>query len=187
MTDSTDSSELIVKHSDFNFSKGLRKTGIVMIILGVLGILVPNLIALSFNVFVGGIFLLAACALAFNAWLSKKKSMSLWFKPFFLLILSLVILIHPAIVLSVLGLFVAIYFLLSGFGSIMLAFELNASAKWLSLFSGVLSFVLGMIVFDNWPFASAWIVGLMIGINFLFDGIALLSLAKVMEKSEEEK
>ena len=109
MTCHTERSELTALDQNSIFSQRLRKTGIVMIILGVLGILVPNIVALSFNWFVGGIFLLAACALAFNAWLSKRQSMSLWFKPFILLILSLIILIHPGIVLSVLGLFIAIF------------------------------------------------------------------------------
>lgn len=172
----------------FNVSliKNTKTVGIVMIVIGVLGILVPNLIGMAFNTFVGGIFLLAAFALAFNAWHTKKQNMSLWFKPFVLTALALIIFIHPAIILGVLGLLIAIYFLISGFTSMVLAFELQSSAKVFSLFNGVISFVLGVIVLTNWPFSSAWVIGLIIGISFLFDGIALLSISNQLNKSQEK-
>jgi uncharacterized membrane protein HdeD (DUF308 family) len=101
------------------FIKNTKVIGIVMIIIGVLGILVPNFIGIAFNTFVGGIFLLAALALAFNAWNNKTQNMSLWFKPFVLAALALIIFIHPAIILGVLGLLIAIYFLISGFSSMV--------------------------------------------------------------------
>jgi uncharacterized membrane protein HdeD (DUF308 family) len=172
----------------FNLSliKNTRTVGIVMIVIGILGILVPNLIGMAFNTFVGGIFLLAAFALALNAWHTKKQNMSLWFKPFVLTALALIIFIHPAIILGVLGLLIAIYFLISGFTSMVLSFELQSSAKVFSLFNGLISFVLGVIVLINWPFSSAWVIGLLIGISFLFDGIALLSISNQLNKNQEK-
>ena len=176
--------ETLEQQFNLTFIETARKTGLFMVVIGGLGILVPNFIGLSFNAFVGGIFLLASLALTYNAWHNKRQNMSLWFKPIILVILAFIILLHPAIILSVLGLLIAIYFLISGFSSIMLAFELNSSVRWFSLLSGVLSFILGVIVIDSWPFASAWIIGLIIGINFLFDGIALLGIANKMKKSQ---
>jgi uncharacterized membrane protein HdeD (DUF308 family) len=194
MTDTKPSSEKTPEVSQetemqkFNFSliKNTRTVGIVMIVIGILGILVPNLIGIAFNTFVGGIFLLASSALAFNAWHTKKQNMSLWFKPFVLAALALIIFIHPAIILGVLGLLIAIYFLISGFTSMVLSFELQSSAKFFSLFNGITSFVLGVIVLINWPFSSAWVIGLLIGISFLFDGIALLSISNQLNKNQEK-
>ena len=40
------------------------KTGVFMVVIGILGILVPNIIGLSFNAFVGGLFLFASIPLA---------------------------------------------------------------------------------------------------------------------------
>lgn len=168
------------------FIKNTKAVGIVMIIIGVLGILVPNFIGMAFNTFVGGIFLLAALALAVNAWHNNTQNMSLWFKPFVLAALALIIFIHPAIILGVLGLLIAIYFLISGFSSMVLSFELQSSAKIFSLLNGFISFVLGVVVLTNWPFASAWIIGLIIGVTFIFDGIALLSIANQVNKTQEK-
>ena len=166
--------------------KNTKVIGIVMIIIGLLAILVPNFIGLAFNTFVGGIFLLASTALAFNAWHNKTQNMSLWFRPFVLAALALIIFTHPAIILGVLGLLIAIYFLISGFSSMVLSFELQSSAKFFSLFNGIISFVLGVVVLTNWPFSSAWIIGLIIGVSFIFDGIALLTIANQVKKTQEK-
>lgn len=180
------SQETVTQKLNLALVKNTKLVGIGMIVIGILGILVPNLIGIAFNTFVGGIFLLAAFALAINAWHNKKQNMSLWFKPFVLAALSLIIFIHPAIILGVLGLLIAIYFLISGFTSMVLSFELQSSAKIFSLINGITSFVLGVIVLMNWPFASAWVIGLIIGISFLLDGIALLSISNQLGKNQEK-
>lgn len=166
------------------FIKNTKTVGIAMIVIGILGVLLPNFIGLAFNTYVGGIFLISAIALAFNAWQYKTQEMSLWFKPFILLALALIIFTHPAIILGVLGLLIAIYFLISGFSAVVVSFGLNSSAKFFSLLSGVISFILGGVVLTNWPFSSAWIIGLIIGVTFLFDGIALLSISNQLKKSK---
>ncbi len=166
--------------------KNTKVIGTVMIVIGLLGILVPNFIGMAFNTFVGGIFLLASTALAFNAWHHKRQNMSLWFRPFVLAALAIIIFTHPGIILGVLGLLIAIYFLISGFSSMVLAFELQSTAKFFSLFNGIISFVLGVIVLTNWPFSSAWIIGLIIGVSFIFDGIALLTIANQVNKTQEK-
>lgn len=180
------SKETVAQKFNLSLVKNTKVIGIVMIIIGFLGILVPNLIGIAFNTFVGGIFLLASLALAVNAWHNKKQNMSLWFKPFILSAFALIIFMHPAIILGVLGLLIAIYFLISGFTSLVLAFELQSSAKIFSLLNGVTSFVLGVIVLANWPFSSAWVIGLIIGISFLFDGIALISISNQLKQTQEK-
>ncbi len=172
------------QHINLAFIKNTKTVGIAMIVIGILGILLPNFVGLAFNTYVGGIFLISAIALAFNAWQYKAQEMSLWFKPFILLALALIIFTHPAIILGVLGLLIAIYFLISGFSAVVVSFGLNSSAKFFSLLSGVISFILGGVVLTNWPFSSAWVIGLIIGVTFLFDGIALLSISNQLKKSQ---
>ena len=167
------------------FIKNTKVVGIVMITLGILSISLPNFIGMAFNTFVGGTFLLASLVLALNAW-HNKKNMSLWFKPFVLITLALIIFMHPAIILGVLGLLIAIYLLISGFSSMVLSFELQSSAKTFSLFNGLITLVLGVVVLTNSPFSSAWIIGLIIGVTFIFDGIALLSIANQVNKTQEK-
>ena len=159
--------------------KNARSIGIVMIIIGLVGILLPNLISVTLNAFIGSIFLFSAIALSYIAWQSKFQSLSMWFKPFVLFALALLILFHPAVLLSVLGLLLAIYFLLAGFSGISLAFEIKPANAWfITLINGLLSFVLGAIVLFSWPLGSSWIIGMLIGISFFFDGLTLIMISR---------
>jgi uncharacterized membrane protein HdeD (DUF308 family) len=159
--------------------KNARKTGIIMMIIGLVGILVPNLISLTLNALIGTLFLISAFSLAYIAWQSQLQNLSMWFKPFVLLAFALLILLHPAVLISVLGLLLAIYFLLAGFSSIILAFEIKPANSWLfMLINGFFSFLLGTIVLFSWPFGSSAIIGLLIGIHFFFDGMILMLISR---------
>jgi uncharacterized membrane protein HdeD (DUF308 family) len=170
------------------FILNTRRNGIVMIIIGIIGILVPNVISFTLNAFVGGLFLVAAVALAANVMMTKTCNLSHWLKPFVLFVIALLILLHPAIVLSVLGLLIAIYFLLSGFSNIVLAFELKpASTWWFMLLNGAISLIFGILVISSWPFSASWLIGLLIGVSFFFDGIALVGLSKGLQRVSEKQ
>ena len=160
------------------FNKNAKPTGIAMIIIGIIGIVFPSLISLTLNFFIGSIFLMGAIILAYSAYVCSAQTLMMWFKPFILIVLSLLILFHPAVVISTLGIILALYFLIDGFAGIALSIEMKPAKGWgFMLLNGVLSLLLGIIVLVGWPLSSAWLVGLMIGISFLLDGIALLTIA----------
>ncbi len=46
----------------------------------------------------------------------------------------------------------------------------------LLILAGLASLALAVIFIAGWPFNSLWLVGLLVGISLLFDGIALLML-----------
>jgi len=57
------------------------------------------------------------------------------------------------------------------------AFKLRAHAGWVwTLISGVASIVLGAMVYVRWPSDSAWVLGLLFGINMIFSGASFLAL-----------
>lgn len=166
------------------FAVNARRTGIVMVIIGLVGIVLPNLISLTLNMFIGAFFLLSAAVLASMAWYGRSSGIGMWLKPALLLGLGLLVIFHPAVVLSVLGLLLAIYFLLSGFASLAVALDIRPDTGWVFLMlNGVLSLLLGAVVLALWPLGSAWMIGLLIGINFLFEGMALISLARQAESA----
>jgi uncharacterized membrane protein HdeD (DUF308 family) len=46
-----------------------------------------------------------------------------------------------------------------------------------TVFAGLVSVALGIFLFASWPAASAYFVGIAIGIDLIFDGAALLGFA----------
>jgi uncharacterized membrane protein HdeD (DUF308 family) len=45
--------------------------------------------------------------------------------------------------------------------------------------SGVISIVLGLLVLNRWPESALWLLGTLLGIQFLVDGVALLVLGRL--------
>ena len=160
------------------FNISAKHTGIVMLIIGAFSIIFPTFISLTLDYFISGIFLISAVALAYSAYSCGTQTLMMWFKPFVLLVISLLILFHPAVVISTLGMILAVYFLMDGFVNIVLSVEFRPAKGWrFMLLNGLLSLLLGIIVLSSWPLSSFWVVGLLIGISFLLDGIALLAIS----------
>jgi uncharacterized membrane protein HdeD (DUF308 family) len=47
---------------------------------------------------------------------------------------------------------------------------------WL-LASGILSLILGVLIWAQWPASGLWVIGLLVGIQLLFTGWSLVMLA----------
>jgi len=73
-----------------------------------------------------------------------------------------------------------LFLLFEGIASIMLALSHRHgfSARWgLMLVSGIVDLVLAGIIFLGLPGTAAWAIGLLVGINLVFGGSALISMA----------
>ncbi|MCK5819910.1 MAG: DUF308 domain-containing protein [Psychromonas sp.] len=174
-----------VTNNNIITKSAIRKTtaiGILMMLIGLLGMLVPWILSLTINMLIGGMFILGSVSLSMVAWDAQKQTLWLWFKPLLLLLLGSLVLFYPGVMIASLGLLVAIYFIFSGFNSFLIAFEHKKTAKWLMLFNSLLSVILGVLVLANWPFNSVAIVGLVIGISYWFDGIGLIVISRQLKK-----
>jgi uncharacterized membrane protein HdeD (DUF308 family) len=78
------------------------------------------------------------------------------------------------------------FFLIEGAVSIMFALdhkrELSGQWGWM-LMSGIIDLVLAMMIFAGLPSTAAWAVGLLVGINMIFGGTALIAMALHARKS----
>jgi uncharacterized membrane protein HdeD (DUF308 family) len=72
------------------------------------------------------------------------------------------------------------FFILEGIATIMYALEhkRELSGRWgLLLASGIVDLALAAVIFAGLPGTAAWAIGLLVGINMLFGGAALIGLA----------
>ena len=53
------------------------------------------------------------------------------------------------------------------------------------MFSGVVSVVLGIYLLSTWPAASTYFIGMVIGIDLIFDGSALVGFAAAIHSLPE--
>ena len=48
--------------------------------------------------------------------------------------------------------------------------------------SGVLTFVLGLMIWNQWPLSGLWVIGLFAGIDLIFYGLWIVSLALAVRR-----
>ncbi len=71
----------------------------------------------------------------------------------------------------------ALFYLAVGVVKIINAFRIRPSSKWGWVFiSGLVSVLLSVIIWGGMPLTALWAVGLIIGIDLVFSGLALLML-----------
>ena len=171
-----------------NFKKYAKISGILFIIFGIAGIFFPSFMSFTTLAFVSYLMLLAGISGAWLTMASNKKDWAGWLKSFLLIVVSLLMLFYPMEGIAALGLLFAIYFFTDAFAGFGLAFSLKPQKIWLMwLFNAITSLVLGVIFLIGWPFSSLFMVGLLVGISLLFDGIALLSGGILLEDVDDTK
>jgi uncharacterized membrane protein HdeD (DUF308 family) len=156
--------------------------GIVLLVLGIAAIVVPPLATLAFTIFLGWLFLISGIAgLITTFWM--RKDPGFWWSLLSALLgiaAGIVLLIAPVSGVVSLTLILIAFFIIEGVVSIMYALDhrndLPGGWVWM-LFSGIIDLVLAAMIFAGLPGTAAWAIGLLVGINMLFGGVALIAMA----------
>jgi uncharacterized membrane protein HdeD (DUF308 family) len=156
--------------------------GIILVILGILAILVPPLATITFTILIGWLFFISGVVgLITTAWM--RRAPGFWWS-----LLSAIIGIAAGVVLLLwpitgsvsLTLVLIAFFIVEGIASIMYAIEhrnqLTGRWGWM-LVSGIIDLILAGIIFAGLPQTATWALGLLVGINMLFGGAAMIAIA----------
>jgi len=158
--------------------KGLIIASVILLLLGLVGIVTPQIMSVVVAAFIGWLMLFAGISVGYFTWRSFRRRWTTWLKALVLMATGALILFNPLAGAAALGLVLAIYFMFDGFAGVSLAWELRPNKGWgWLMFNGVLSLALALIFLIGWPFSSAWMVGFFIGISLFLDGWTLLMLA----------
>ena len=158
-----------------NFKKHAKISGTLFIIFGLAGILFPGLMSLTTVLLVAYLMLFAGVSAGILTYKSNREDWMGWLKSFVLVLSSLFILFYPIQGAAALGLVFAVYFFTDAFAGFSLAFSLRPQKVWLVwLFNAITSLALGVLFVIGWPMSSLLLIGILVGISLLFDGIALL-------------
>lgn len=172
---------------------GSRMTllGILTLILAFLVLAAPALTGLSLLWLVG--IMVAVAGIFRMIWSFKAEDMRGGLVSFAIggltLLGGLVILGSPLLASGVLSILLAVYFVADGLAEVSAAFALRPVAGWgWMLFGGVVSIVLGILIWRQFPLSGIWAIGVFMGIKLAFAGIMMLTLgagARAMERAME--
>ena len=165
------------------FSKYSKITGVIFLLLGLVGIFYPVIMSLTAAYFVAWLFLLSGFMIGFHTYNTDKKDWLGWLKSFIYIVTGVMVAIYPVPGVAALGIILAIYFFMDGFASFALSGQMKGQNRywWFILLNGIFSIILGIIFLINWPFSSLVLVGLFVGISLFFDGIVLLTMGSAVK------
>ena len=156
--------------------------GIILLILGVLAVVVPPIATIAVEVLIGWLLLMSG-VVGLIATLRMRSAPGFWWSlvsAIIGIVAGVVLLRWPLSGALSLTLILTIFLVLEGVASILFAFEhkRELSGRWgVMLFSGVIDLILAGIIFEGLPGTAAWAIGLLIGINLVFGGSALIAMA----------
>ena len=156
--------------------------GIVLVVLGLAAVVVPPLAGIATTIFLGWLLLIAGFV-GFLSTFKSKSAPGYWWS-FLSALVAIVaggmLLWYPVQGLVTLTYVLIGYLLVDGLLTIILAIshhrELSRRWEWM-LVNGVVDFILAGIIFAALPGAFAWALGLIIGIDLIFGGTALIGMA----------
>jgi uncharacterized membrane protein HdeD (DUF308 family) len=156
--------------------------GIVLVVLGVAAILLPPLATLTVTLIFGWLFLLSGIlGLITTFWM--RQAPGFWWSLVSAalgIVVGAWLLAAPVAGAVSLTLLLIVFFIIEGVASIMFALdhkrELTGQWGWM-LASGIVDLVLATMIFAGLPSTAAWAIGLLVGINLVFGGAALITMA----------
>jgi uncharacterized membrane protein HdeD (DUF308 family) len=160
--------------------KTLMVVGVGAIVLGVIAILVPAVAAVRTAIFIGWL-LVVVSGILFAAAFSAHSVGSVAVRVAWALLTLLVgiwLIVEPHSGTLTLTLVLGIYFLFMGLTRLTIAFvargEPNAGLLGLSGAAGLL---IGILILAKFPSSADWAIGLLVGIDLIFAGWTLTSVA----------
>lgn len=156
--------------------------GIALVILGVLALLAPVVASVAATVFFGWILLVSGVIGLITTLRARHAPGFGWSLLSALVgtVAGLALLVWPLQgTLSLTAVLIA-FLLVEGAVSVMYALEHRSalSGRWgWMLASGIVDIVLGLLLFAGLPATALWALGLLLGINLLFGGWALIGMA----------
>ena len=156
--------------------------GIVLVILGLLAVVVPPIATLAVTILFGWLFLVSGVVgLVTTFWM--RQAPGFWWALLSAalgILVGALLLAQPVQGALTLTYVLVAFFVIEGVASIMFALDhrRELSGRWgFMLVSGIVDLVLAAMIVAGLPSTAAWAIGLLVGINMMFGGLALISMA----------
>ncbi len=156
--------------------------GAALILLGIAAITIPTIATLAFELVFGWILLLSGIIGAVTTLSIRRSAGFNWSLASAILAVTAgaVLLRWPLSGALSLTVILMLFFVLEGIATIMfaLAHRRELSARWEWMFaSGAIDLILAALILTGLPGTASWAIGLLLGINMIFGGFALIAMA----------
>ncbi|MCR8724255.1 HdeD family acid-resistance protein [Frigidibacter sp. ROC022] len=153
--------------------------GIVLLLLGILALTNPLAASLAVTTIVGVAFLFGGAVQLWLAFSTPDDPQRLWhgFIGLLALVAGVSLLADPLGGMVSLTVLLGVLFIATGVARLLIAYRNRETPLfWVLLLSGALSVVIGAMIFGNLADAATVLLGLLLGIELLAEGLALIVL-----------
>ena len=170
--------------------KRLMGFGILSLVLGIIGTFMSVTVTMA-SIMVFGIFLIIAGVV----FLIDSFAAPEWKGRLLGLLISLlyvaggiVMVLYPTGSAVWFTLFIAAFLIVIGAVRIFMGFrvkDLISAWGWM-VFGGILSIILGIMIYAQWPLSGLWVIGLFISIELIVQGFNAIIMSRVIKKAEKD-
>jgi len=160
--------------------------GVSLICLGMLAVAAPMFAAVAVSSIIAWLIIFAGVIHLVVAFHSREAGSVIW-----RLLVGLAyicfggyVMARPALSVVSLTLLLASLFLVEGIFNIVLFFRAPAALRssWF-LVDGIVTLLLGLMIYMQWPSSSAWAIGTLVGVSLIFSGITRVMVALTVRKA----
>lgn len=159
----------------------LLTLGILLIILGIIALVDTISVTVVSMFFFGWVLLVAGVVEAVQAYRHRRTGHLFLhvLNAVLSVIVGLMLIRHPLPSALAITLLLAAYFTVAGIFRIVAALSMRTQRWGWALADGIITLILGILVWTSWPASGLWIIGLFIGIDLIVTGWSevMLSLA----------
>lgn len=159
--------------------------GVALICLGILAIGSPMIAAVAVNALIAWLIIIAGIVHLAVAFHTREAGSMIWR---FLVGLAYIafgvyMIVRPVLGVASLTLVLATLFLVEGIFDIVMFFRVRTARRssWV-LLDGIVTVLLGLLIYLHWPSSSVWAIGTLVGVSLIFSGVTRLMLALAVRR-----
>jgi uncharacterized membrane protein HdeD (DUF308 family) len=160
--------------------RGAILTGSILIVLGILGIALPNISTIVVETWIALLLASAGITKLIYAFQSRDRGGFIWKLLLSILYIAtgLMLFVYPLTGVLTLTLLLGSFLLTEGTFELILAFRLREQPSWLwVLGNGIITLLLGALVWFQWPTNSPWLIGTLVGASVIVTGVSRIMLS----------
>jgi uncharacterized membrane protein HdeD (DUF308 family) len=156
---------------------------VLLVLLGIVAILAPGLATLAVELMVGWLLLFGGAFGLIAVISSGRNAPGFWWNlitAIVCILAGLSLLLQPLVGMLTLTIVLAAYLLASGIAQVIQALQYrnDIPSAWIwVLITGIVNIVLGLIIVFGLPGTAVWVLGLLVGINLVMTGTAVITAA----------
>jgi len=162
--------------------------GVLLIVFGVMAVGSPFLAAVAVSVVVGWLIVLAGIVHLMLAFRAHGAGSRIWkaLVGIAYLCFGAYLLLHPVLSVASLTLVLASLFVIEGILNIVLYVKMRPihGSSWV-LIDGIVTLLLGLLIYMQWPSSSLWAIGTLVGISMIFSGVARVMMSFAVRKTTD--